>query len=615
MEDHDVNDPDGPDQSDTPAVPKNKRQRGPKKSSKIWDHCKKEGEWILCDLCDSKFHSPSGVTSHVRYHLISSHQISMTLAHKKDELLFSNDHADQLTTRMITKNCLALRLVDDPEFRSLISYLQPKFRLPSRSKLTDTLLPALREKVEIKINSHIATMDYFSVSFDSWTSIANERFICLTLHGITKHWSIKGFVLDLVAVKDAETAENVADMVLEIMDRWDLKTDRVVCATTDARANMKKAVQENLEWPWLHCLAHALNLSVRRGLDADTVRSALKKAKAICRFFRKSPKASESLLDQQKRLDLSTKKLAIDNKTRWNSALKMIKRLLACRGAVSATLSTVVGTRSKPPPDLNARDASALTSLMAVLKPFKDATKFLSTEKHVTIGFAMPLMHRLIKHHLSALPSDNSITTEVKSTIREDLEERWMTMYDSMQEVMLMSVYLDPRIKDFHFIEDQEVRAEMLEKALVVAKELLDGPACNLSQGAPRVGPQAMPALKKRRDLMANLFGVCLTGPSEPIELTSETELDSYHREPACPFFQGSTTVSDPFEWWKEHGSRYPRMAKLARRFLCVTAISVPSERVFSKSGWIVNNRRSCLSDKNVSTLTLIACNFSLLDE
>jgi hypothetical protein len=37
--------------------------------------------------------------------------------------------------------------------------------------------------------------------------------------------------------------------------------------------------------------------------------------------------------------------------------------------------------------------------------------------------------------------------------------------------------------------------------------------------------------------------------------------------------------------WWAERAHQFPRIAELARKWLCVTASSTPSERVFSDCG------------------------------
>ncbi len=46
---------------------------------------------------------------------------------------------------------------------------------------------------------------------------------------------------------------------------------------------------------------------------------------------------------------------------------------------------------------------------------------------------------------------------------------------------------------------------------------------------------------------------------------------------------------SDPLAWWKAHVEEIPMLSKVARKYLCIPATSVPSERVFSASGHILS--------------------------
>lgn len=62
----------------------------------------------------------------------------------------------------------------------------------------------------------------------------------------------------------------------------------------------------------------------------------------------------------------------------------------------------------------------------------------------------------------------------------------------------------------------------------------------------------------------------------------------------------------NPIEWWKQRKSFYPRLYDLAIARLCVVATSVPSERIFSKAGQVITDRRNRLSgDKVKQTLFL----------
>jgi hypothetical protein len=52
----------------------------------------------------------------------------------------------------------------------------------------------------------------------------------------------------------------------------------------------------------------------------------------------------------------------------------------------------------------------------------------------------------------------------------------------------------------------------------------------------------------------------------------------------------------DCLEWWKRNGSRLPRLAVLAKKYLSIQSASAPSERIFSKAGRIFSTLRTRLN-------------------
>jgi len=56
-------------------------------------------------------------------------------------------------------------------------------------------------------------------------------------------------------------------------------------------------------------------------------------------------------------------------------------------------------------------------------------------------------------------------------------------------------------------------------------------------------------------------------------------EVDKYLQEPPVPRTQ------DPLKWWNNNRQIYPTLFIMMKKRLCIQATSVPSERVFSKSG------------------------------
>ena len=59
----------------------------------------------------------------------------------------------------------------------------------------------------------------------------------------------------------------------------------------------------------------------------------------------------------------------------------------------------------------------------------------------------------------------------------------------------------------------------------------------------------------------------------------------------------------DPLSFWRDKKSTFPELYKLHAKYVCIPATSVPCERVFSKSGLIINDRRYGLCGKNLNSI------------
>lgn len=65
---------------------------------------------------------------------------------------------------------------------------------------------------------------------------------------------------------------------------------------------------------------------------------------------------------------------------------------------------------------------------------------------------------------------------------------------------------------------------------------------------------------------------------------------------------------NNPLQWWKEQQD-LPLMSSLAKRYLCIPATSVASERVFSTVGDIVSTKCSLLKHEHVDQLIFLKKN------
>ena len=62
----------------------------------------------------------------------------------------------------------------------------------------------------------------------------------------------------------------------------------------------------------------------------------------------------------------------------------------------------------------------------------------------------------------------------------------------------------------------------------------------------------------------------------------------------------------DPLTWWKDEQKNFPILGSLAHNYYSIYGTSVPSERLFSQGGDIVNTLQNRQSPEHVNMLTFL---------
>ena len=118
------------------------------------------------------------------------------------------------------------------------------------------------------------------------------------------------------------------------------------------------------------------------------------------------------------------------------------------------------------------------------------------------------------------------------------------------------------------------------------------------------------PPEKQSKSAMESLFGdVFITKVEKPAACVTErviAEINMYKDEQTMPLNK------NPLMWWKVNAHKYPLISKTAKFYLGIPATSVPSERVFSTAGDIVNAQRATLSQENVDMLIFLKKNLKV---
>ena len=125
--------------------------------------------------------------------------------------------------------------------------------------------------------------------------------------------------------------------------------------------------------------------------------------------------------------------------------------------------------------------------------------------------------------------------------------------------------------------------------------------------------PNQEPVVEKKVSFFNDLFITKVEGPKFTDELIAK-EVERYLTEDVTiPTDANGTAMPEKFDildWWQQRLSTYPRLSKIARKYLCCPATSVPSERLFSSAGNLINKKRCCLKAENVDKLLFLHKNW-----
>src|SRR4051812_1117518 len=162
-------------------------------------------------------------------------------------------------------------------------------------------------------------------------------------------------------------------------------------------------------------------------------------------------------------------------------------------------------------------------------------------------------------------------TKDVLLNIQKILYSSMFSYWKDIHKVGMLACLLDPRFKKLRFVK-QRARDEVIENLKDLYESVqsdYDTPhdTNHMTPIVERTNPNEQ---HKARKSILDMIYAC---PNEPAG--SKEEIDKYLE------INEEGKETDPLEWWKLHEKKFPILASIARKYLGICAISVPSERLF----------------------------------
>ncbi|XP_025198498.1 zinc finger BED domain-containing protein 4-like [Melanaphis sacchari] len=298
----------------------------------------------------------------------------------------------QNISEMIALDYQPYSIVEDRGFKNLMYTLESKYKLPKRQYLASTAIPRLYSKklslLKEEINTELNSMQSISFTFNIWISGAQQPYISLTTHYLTKQFELRNKTLGCSYFPGEHHGKSIFLKIKSMVSEWNmdiLSLNIPIYMVTDNARNISCALNKYNSNDNLHhyfCAAHTLQLAIQDALKENNMESLLKKCRSIVTHYNYSNKSCERLQQIQVRLNLPNHKLIQMVETRWNSVFLMLERIIEQKEAIVLDLQNWVKDI-----DITVGEWKLINGYVEILKPVLEATKEFSQEDIPT--FAM----------------------------------------------------------------------------------------------------------------------------------------------------------------------------------------------------------------------------------
>ncbi|GJS48792.1 zinc finger BED domain-containing protein RICESLEEPER 2-like protein [Tanacetum coccineum] len=263
-------------------------------------YCKK---WFASG---SRTHGTSSMSSHLKFSCPTSPvRVKVTDKKKQSKLSFkpstlgvsgstlvthsfSQEKCRKSIARMCIKDNQPFSIVDDEGFKELVWDLSSEFKMPSRWIVArDCLSLFQEEKIKLK---HLLKNQTVCLTIDTWTSVQNYNYMCLTAHWIDEKWNLNKKIRNFCQIS-YHKGVTIGKLVYRCLQDWGI--DRVFTITVDHASfndgaikflkTLLKGPNSVLDCKYLHlrCYTHIINLVMRDGLEEhinsiDKIRNAVR---------------------------------------------------------------------------------------------------------------------------------------------------------------------------------------------------------------------------------------------------------------------------------------------------------------------------------------------------
>jgi len=425
----------------------------------------------------------------------------------------------------------------------------------------------------------------FTITADMWTSIAGQKYLVITYHGVTRAFERVHHVLDLVPFYGASVGNLISSVICERV-RSHVQSPKVMTVVTDSGSNMKRARQQVAEdlgcASSSTCFAHALKgvmdavfgvgeKQSTKHLECEKAMLDIAAIKAVAEVCRLKADVKKFFNDEEDLVLIS------ENVTRWEGRYTALDRFILLQdcfalhnNVLAAFMKQHVDPKSVPSDFLDKAFFKRVRRYKEALSEFHQVSVLSQGDETTSTLSAIP---GWIWH----LQKECETDTELGKCLRQAVDALLVPKFISKNSAALLAALVDPYayVKLEMNLEPkmhEELWGQLVADSLSLEPNMHDDDARAFHTASLNNGRLILQ--KSMRQWAEN------KKPADPLKFWADTS-------------GASRTLA------------MPSFFRVASFYLSGTATSAPSERAFSSTTGIVTKLRTMLSDAHLEQMTV----------
>ncbi|CAF0834838.1 unnamed protein product [Brachionus calyciflorus] len=542
---------------------------------------------------------------------------------------------------LIISKSLPISFVDSVEFRDFANCLDQRYTPPNSQTVKYSLLPKLKKELKDILINKLITLDSLNILTDIWSDATMRSFIGFKAQGIDHNWKLVNVLLCCKHIIGSHTNESIFNYFLDVINEYKID-NKVFKILSDGASNMVKAFdsdhiseyvdtflelcdlsededkidKDNIEESddlidnseesgyvctntiaidlcrelneveRLNCTAHMLQLAIKDSLSFDCAEHFIQKISQIVNKGRHSCIVMDNLREVKKNLKAK-------NNTRWNSIYYMLKSFSQL---TNSEIDSIIqngknkSKKSRKNPESEIKftyeEREKLNELLQILQELQIATDIFQGDG-ITISRILPTV-------LTVLQKVDLKSIYENGNVKDRNLKNKIFYFENVNPLYGIASILDPNYGTT-WIKPCE-KSVWIDKLKSMVEEMDE------SESVKEIRQS-----KKKNKTPTNNWTISYEEESfsEP-NLEYDIMLKKFFDAQKQSRLEAKEKIDnyiDPLGWWKENESKYPILAKMAKKILGVPATTGSVERFFSKTGYILRQHRRKMADIQAENL------------